>query len=527
VFDAAGESAEVLWLLGDHQGTVRDIVSDAGQLRKHVDYDSFGKVTGEQFYSKSGAAIAGTHAEAIDQLFYYTGQERDATTGLQQHGARWYNPTTGRFLSEDPIGFDAGDPNLYRYTGNGVTYRTDPTGLTQAGNPLFNLFPGYTSALGGLGTSIASSSAYKQATSIGNSIFTAGRNLFTSDAGRYNELVGLTNRYDSISSQIDVLQGLPAPIGHGSTYTYQQRGNQFRELSSARATTRDSGSNLFNNIVLDAQRVDIVSNPGGTEYVSYAGAFGSGLKTGGKAVGNATASSLSLGFYDGPFGVTQQDIYNGYNTSRLIAGLSTELLVGVGTGGLSRYGAAGKAALAFDTGSNVLNVGRGVNDAYNNGLGVGNGVQIVGGAFGLGGNVAAGGRALQEIASDASRLRVSFDPSTLSAGGLGGVKVHLNSNIAVGNFGVYDLLVDDTLYKVGKADLGRVTQSTGLPTRVHQQVRKLEQLYPNNRIDYNIQSLGSTTTSQAKVAEVARLQSHYSRTGIIPIGNQKSFRPNP
>jgi RHS repeat-associated protein len=131
---------EVLWQLADQQGTIRDTITSAGTLRKHIDYDSFGKVTGEQFYSKSGAAIAGTHAEAIDQLFYYTGQERDATTGLQQHGARWYNPSTGRFLNEDPIGFDAGDPNLYRYVGNSPLNAVDPTGLVQAGNPLTNLF---------------------------------------------------------------------------------------------------------------------------------------------------------------------------------------------------------------------------------------------------------------------------------------------------------------------------------------------------------------------------------------------------
>ena len=40
-----------------------------------------------------------------------------------------YDPTIGRWLSEDPIGFEAGDPNLYRYVGNRSTTQTDPTGL--------------------------------------------------------------------------------------------------------------------------------------------------------------------------------------------------------------------------------------------------------------------------------------------------------------------------------------------------------------------------------------------------------------
>jgi hypothetical protein len=113
-----------------------------------------------------------------------------------------------------------------------------------------------------------------------------------------------------------------------------------------------------------------------------------------------------------------------YDASRAIAGVSLDVRAGFGTGALATYSQAGsaaryigKGALAFDTASNVVNVGRGVNDAYNNGLGFGNSVQIIGSGLGLGGNVATGGRALQEIASDATRLRVQ------PAGLYGGVPV--------------------------------------------------------------------------------------------------------
>ncbi|NEQ42439.1 MAG: hypothetical protein F6K00_02305 [Leptolyngbya sp. SIOISBB] len=34
----------------------------------------------------------------------------------------------GRFISEDPMSFDAGDANLYRYVFNSPTNYTDPTG---------------------------------------------------------------------------------------------------------------------------------------------------------------------------------------------------------------------------------------------------------------------------------------------------------------------------------------------------------------------------------------------------------------
>jgi len=40
-----------------------------------------------------------------------------------------YDPYIGRWLQEDPIGFDAGDINLYRYVGNSPTNATDPSGL--------------------------------------------------------------------------------------------------------------------------------------------------------------------------------------------------------------------------------------------------------------------------------------------------------------------------------------------------------------------------------------------------------------
>ncbi len=42
-----------------------------------------------------------------------------------------YDPTIGRWLSADPIGFEAGDVNLYRYCSNGVLSLVDPDGLAE------------------------------------------------------------------------------------------------------------------------------------------------------------------------------------------------------------------------------------------------------------------------------------------------------------------------------------------------------------------------------------------------------------
>jgi hypothetical protein len=42
---------------------------------------------------------------------------------------RYYSTSSGRFISQDPISFNAGDANLYRYVGNSPTNATDPSGL--------------------------------------------------------------------------------------------------------------------------------------------------------------------------------------------------------------------------------------------------------------------------------------------------------------------------------------------------------------------------------------------------------------
>jgi RHS repeat-associated protein len=62
--------------------------------------------------------------------FFYVGQEYDATTGLQYSRARYYDPVSSEFISQDPLGFAGGDTNLYRRAGNSPANATDPSGLS-------------------------------------------------------------------------------------------------------------------------------------------------------------------------------------------------------------------------------------------------------------------------------------------------------------------------------------------------------------------------------------------------------------
>jgi RHS repeat-associated protein len=76
---------------------------------------------------------------------HFTGKERDAESGLDNFGARYYGSNLGRFMSPDEslIDQEARDPqswNLYSYVRNNPLNNTDPTGnaCVQGANGIFS-----------------------------------------------------------------------------------------------------------------------------------------------------------------------------------------------------------------------------------------------------------------------------------------------------------------------------------------------------------------------------------------------------
>jgi RHS repeat-associated protein len=122
-------SNDMLWAIGDREGSVRDMIDSNGMSRVHRDFDSFGNITNEAHYNGSGAAVSASQAGYVDEAFAYTGRYFDKSTGLQNNDNRWYDSRAGRWLSEDPMGFAAGDANLFRYVNNEPVNWTDPHGL--------------------------------------------------------------------------------------------------------------------------------------------------------------------------------------------------------------------------------------------------------------------------------------------------------------------------------------------------------------------------------------------------------------
>ena len=114
---AIEEGAGTNWVLKDHLGSTRALVSSAGVLVQTIDYDSFGR-----------AIVNGSPLTR----YLYTGREFDSESGLFYYRARYYDSSTGRFTNEDPLRVVFGDSNLFQYVDNTPTMYNDPTGLIKA-----------------------------------------------------------------------------------------------------------------------------------------------------------------------------------------------------------------------------------------------------------------------------------------------------------------------------------------------------------------------------------------------------------
>jgi RHS repeat-associated protein len=120
-------NAGVAFYLTDHLGSVRDLMDSNGVIQDHIDYDGYGNAT------HTTIAFADSRGFASGEYDYDTKQEH--------FGARYYDPSTGRWTSQDPLSFGGGDSNLYRYVGNNATNRVDPSGLVPPGDPLWGWLP--------------------------------------------------------------------------------------------------------------------------------------------------------------------------------------------------------------------------------------------------------------------------------------------------------------------------------------------------------------------------------------------------
>ncbi len=120
------------YLHQNHEGSVTLLTDTSGNVLERYRYDVFGAPT---IYAPNWISRSAT---LYDNRFLFTGREYAATYrstyttaafNFYEYRARAYNAKLGRFMSEDPKLFDAGDYNLFRYCHNDPIDNVDPMGL--------------------------------------------------------------------------------------------------------------------------------------------------------------------------------------------------------------------------------------------------------------------------------------------------------------------------------------------------------------------------------------------------------------
>jgi RHS repeat-associated protein len=114
----------VFYYFSDHLKTASVITDSAGNIKEEEDYYPWG---GELQITNNDS-----------NHYKFTGKERDAETGLDYFGARYYGNSLSRFITPDPL-LNSGQPwnpqswNRYSYVENNPLRYTDPTGLYKWG----------------------------------------------------------------------------------------------------------------------------------------------------------------------------------------------------------------------------------------------------------------------------------------------------------------------------------------------------------------------------------------------------------
>ncbi len=148
VYGAAGELvaeyggnapvvSPTLYLTADHLGSTRMVTNGSGTVTELRDYAPFGEELGAGMGPRPGGStlytgLAYPSVTADANNVNFTSKDRDAESGNDFFGARYYGSSMGRFMSPDlPVDQHPADPqswNLYSYVRNNPLRMTDPTG---------------------------------------------------------------------------------------------------------------------------------------------------------------------------------------------------------------------------------------------------------------------------------------------------------------------------------------------------------------------------------------------------------------
>jgi RHS repeat-associated protein len=136
IVDTAASVSTVSYIYADDLGTPR-VVTDASGKMKWV-WARLGNPFGEKRPTSDGT---------FDLNLRFPGQYDDAETGFVYNINRYYDPSTGRYLSGDPVGLSAG-MSLYQYVESDPLNAYDPLGLCKRCDVMARVLQGNSRLLG-------------------------------------------------------------------------------------------------------------------------------------------------------------------------------------------------------------------------------------------------------------------------------------------------------------------------------------------------------------------------------------------
>ncbi len=115
-----GTKENIYYYQLDQIGTPMELTNEAGHTVWSANYSGFGRAkvaNGRQFEARNPIR--------------YQGQYEDEEIGLHYNRFRYYDPLSGQYTQQDPIGLAGGTPLLSQYVNNPMSF-VDPLGLQQS-----------------------------------------------------------------------------------------------------------------------------------------------------------------------------------------------------------------------------------------------------------------------------------------------------------------------------------------------------------------------------------------------------------
>lgn len=110
-------SDQYAYFINDHSSSPIRALNKAGDVVWKGDYNSLGALK-----------VDATFSNTIDHNLRRPGQYEDKEIGLHYNWNRYYDPASGRYTTQDPLGFGGSSANLYDYANQNASNKADSNG---------------------------------------------------------------------------------------------------------------------------------------------------------------------------------------------------------------------------------------------------------------------------------------------------------------------------------------------------------------------------------------------------------------